>query len=76
MTDVTNELIYELLKQIQDRIMSFERKLDEFKTELHAVRTHSVAVQEGIHNIYSILVRHEARLERIERRLDIIEVPA
>jgi uncharacterized protein YaaR (DUF327 family) len=76
MAQVTNENMYEVLKQIQDGMTSFGRKLDEFKTELHAVRAHSVAIQEDIHNIYSILVRHEGRLERIERRLDIVEVPA
>jgi DNA repair ATPase RecN len=73
MADVTNELIYEVLKQLQDRMGSFDRKLDEVKGELQALRIHSVAVQQDIQNIYSVFVRHDGRLERIERRLEIAE---
>jgi len=76
MAEVTNELIYEVLKQLQDRMSSFDRKLDEVKSELQAVRIHSVAVQHDVQNIYAISARHDARLERIERRLEISEVPA
>ena len=76
MADVTNELIYEVLKQLQERMSSFDRKLDEVKGELQALRIHSVGVQQDIQNIYSISTRQDARLERIERRLDIAEVPA
>jgi DNA repair ATPase RecN len=74
MADVTNELMYEVLKQLQERMTSFEGKLDEVKSELQALRYHTVAVQQDIQNIYSISVRQESRLERIERRLDLAEV--
>jgi tetrahydromethanopterin S-methyltransferase subunit G len=76
MTEVTNDLMYEVLKQIQDRLIALEGKVDEVKSELHAVRIHSLAMQQDIQNIYSILVRHDARLDRIERRLEIAEAPA
>ena len=76
MAEITNELIYEVLRQIQDRMSSFEKKLDEVKNELQALRIHSLAMQQDIQNIYSISARHDARLERIERRLEISEVPA
>jgi DNA repair ATPase RecN len=75
MVEVTQELIYEVLKQLRDRMSSFDRKLDEVKAEMQAMRIHSVAVQQDIQNIYSILARHDGRLERIERRLEISEVP-
>jgi hypothetical protein len=74
MPEITNELMYEVLKQIQDRLVGLERKTDEIKAELQAIRVHSLAVQQDVQNIYSILVRHETRLERIERRLEIAEV--
>ena len=73
MTDITNELMYGILKQLQDRMSSFDRKLDEVESETQALRIHSVAVQQDIQNIYSMFVRHDARLERIERRLNIAE---
>ena len=76
MAEVSADLVYEVLKQLQERMSSFDRKLDEVKSEMQAMRTHSVAVQQDIQNIYAILARHDARLERIERRLEISEVPA
>ena len=74
MAEVTQELIYEVLKPLQDRMSSFDRKLDEVRAELQALRIHSVGVQQDIQNIYSIGVRQDGRLERIERRLEIAEV--
>ena len=74
MAEVTQELIYEVLKQLQDRMSSFDRKLDEVKAELQALRIHLVGVQQDIQNIYSIGVRQDGRLERIKRRLEIAEV--
>jgi hypothetical protein len=74
MTEASSELILEILKQLQDRMSSFEKKMDEVKSELQALRIHSVAMQQDTHNIYAILTRHDARLDRIERRLEIAEV--
>jgi hypothetical protein len=74
MAGVTNELIYEVLKQLQDRMMKFDAKMDEVKAELQALRNHSMAIQQDTSNIYTILGRHENRLDRIERRLEIAEV--
>jgi hypothetical protein len=74
MADVTSELIYEFLKQLQNRMSSFEKKMDEVKSELQALLIHSIAMQQDIQNIYATFVRQEARLDRIERRLEITEV--
>jgi len=74
MAGVTHELMYEALKQLQDRMTSFDKKLDEVRSEMQAMRIHSVAVQQHIQNIYSVFTRHDGRLERIVRRLEIAEV--
>jgi tetrahydromethanopterin S-methyltransferase subunit G len=74
MAEVTSEWIYEVLKQLQDRMSSFEKKMDEVKSELQALRIHSIAMQQDIQNIYATFVRQEARLDRIERRLEFAEV--
>jgi predicted nucleic acid-binding Zn-ribbon protein len=74
MAEVTNELIYEVLKQLQDRMTKFESKMDEVKAELQALRNHSMAIQQDTSNIYTMLGRHENRLDRIDRRLEITEV--
>jgi hypothetical protein len=35
-----------------------------------------VAMAQDIQNVYVVLTRHESRLDRIERRLEIAEAPA
>jgi len=74
MPEVTNELMYEVLKQMQDRMTSFERKIDEAKSELQALRIPSLAIRQDTQNIYSMLARYDTRLNRIERRLELTEV--
>jgi hypothetical protein len=32
-----------------------------------------VSMQQDVHNIYGVLTRHEARLDRIEHRLELNE---
>jgi hypothetical protein len=73
MPEVTNELIYEVLKNVQDRLGSVDCRLEEMKGEMTAMRLHSLAMQPDIQNIYTILIRHDGRLDRIERRLEITE---
>jgi hypothetical protein len=41
---------------------------------LNVLRGHIVAIQSDIHNIYGILARHEERLDRIDRRLELREL--
>jgi chromosome segregation ATPase len=76
MAEVTNELMYEILKQLQARMDSFDKKMDEIKSELQALRNHSLAMQQDVQNIYTILVRHDSRLDRIKQRLELREAPA
>jgi DNA anti-recombination protein RmuC len=73
MAEVTNELIYEVLKQIQDRLSGVDHKVDELKTEMQAVRGHLIAMQQDIHNIYASIGRLDLRVDRIERRLELVE---
>ena len=75
MADASSELVYEVLKKIQDRMIAMDQKLDEVKAEVQAMRIHAMAAQQDTANIYSILVRHDSRLDRIERRLELSEVP-
>jgi chromosome segregation ATPase len=75
MAEITNELIYEILKSLQDRMGSFEKKIDEVKGELQALRIHFIAIQQDTQNIYVTPTRYESRLDRIVPRLEISEVP-
>ncbi|RUW44337.1 MULTISPECIES: hypothetical protein [unclassified Mesorhizobium] len=71
MPEVTNELMYELLKRVHHEIGELRQDVSETKRELNVMRGHMVATQSDIHNIYGILARQDDRLERIERRLDL-----
>jgi hypothetical protein len=74
MAEVTNELIYEVLKKLQSDLAGMKDAWLENTAALNAVRTHMIGQSQDIQNIYSMLARHDARLERIERRLEVVEV--
>ncbi|WP_027548638.1 hypothetical protein [Bradyrhizobium sp. WSM2254] len=76
MAEVSNELIFEVLKQVQQRLDRVDHKIDEIKSELNALRGHQISMQQDLQNVYGILGRSDVRLEHIERRLEINEVPA
>jgi len=76
MADVTNELIYEVLKQLQADMAEVKAAQRETNMRFNALNSHMTGLQQDIASIYSILTRHDARLERIERRLELAEAPA
>jgi DNA repair ATPase RecN len=83
MADVSNDLIYEVLKQVQQRLANIEHKLGEVDGRLHmltqridGVRTEVGAAHTGIENIYQTLGHTDGRLSRIEKRLDLAHEPA
>lgn len=76
MAEVTNELLLEVLKRVQGCLDRIDDGMRELNGQLHAMREHMLATQKDISNIYDRLVGHDLRLERIERRLDLIGEPA
>jgi hypothetical protein len=74
MADVSDELIYNMLKHLQSQTAGLKEAWRENGRVLDSIRLHMIAVQQDIQNIYGILRRHDARLYCIERRLDIVEV--
>ena len=76
MAESTADLTYELLKRVHLVLDLIDHKIDEVKNEMQAMCGNLVSLQQDVHNIYSILTRHETRLERIERRLELAEIPA
>jgi hypothetical protein len=74
MADVTTELMYKVPKQLQSDMTALKEGQRETDAALNAIRIHMVALQRDVQNIYPMLTRHETRLDRIERRLEIAEV--
>jgi hypothetical protein len=75
MPDVTNELMYEVLKGMQARLGQMDGKLDEVIAVLGAHRSHLIGIQQEISGIQATLVRHEQHLGRIEHRLELTDAP-
>lgn len=76
MADISNELIYEVLKAMQARLGNIEDGLHDLRAELHSVRTHMQAVQIDVGNLYTVFGSLDQRVSRIERRLDLAETAA
>ncbi len=74
MAEVTNELMYELLKSMHQRMDRLETGIGEVKQELVSIRLSVMGVQNDVHNIYGMLGRHDERLDRIEKRLQLHEL--
>jgi septal ring factor EnvC (AmiA/AmiB activator) len=82
MAEISNELIYDVLKSVQARLAQVDGKVDENKSEMLALRTQITSIHHdllSIHQelggIHATLIRHEQRLDRIDHRLEINEVP-
>ncbi len=74
MTEVSNELMYEVLKSIQSRMDRMDLTMSEVKAELGSIRGHLIATEGDVRNIYSVTARIDERLDRIERRLELREL--
>lgn len=72
-TNVTNELIYEILKDIQGRMGRFERGQQEVKSELQAIRGHMHASQLDIANLYTSIRDIESDMDSVKTRLQLGE---
>ena len=82
MADVTPELMFEVVKSVQARLAQVDGKIDELKQEMQASRTSQNGIRQEITSVFqeisgvhATLVRHEGRLDRIETRLELTDVP-
>ena len=75
MAEISSELIYEVLKSLRRDVGEMKSSVGDVKIELNALRGHMISLQQDVHNIYGMLVRHDGRLERIERRLELSDAP-
>lgn len=71
MVQVADDLLCEVLKKVHADVSPTRGEMTEVKSELRAIRGHLLANQQDIGNIYASLGRHETRLDRIDRRLEL-----
>jgi TolA-binding protein len=75
MAEISADLVYEVLKAVQNDISQVKNELRDVNGAINALRGHQISMQQDIHNIYSVLTRYDGRLDRIERRLELNDVP-
>ena len=73
MADVSNALMYKVLKWLQDNQINMQESLTEVKAELRAIGGPMVATQADIANLYTGQAKIELRLERIGKRLELAD---
>ena len=74
MAEVTNELMYEVLKKLQSEMSQVKDGLGEVRQEIVALRLAQLAMNTDVSTMYGMLARQDGRLERIERRLELHEL--
>ena len=73
MTEVTNQLLYEVLKQIQAELAHVRSRVDEHSEQLISVRDDIHGVRGDILRVERSLAETKVRVERIERRMGLVE---
>ena len=71
MSNVSQELLHELLRQLHQRIDKAETANRDLRTENTSLRRIATIHQHDIGDLYEALHRIEDRLERIESRLEL-----
>lgn len=74
--NVTNELLLEHLKRLHDEARNARLERKEIRGELRAIKAHVVALVQSDLNRDSQQGSVYERLDRIERRLDLVDAPA
>jgi hypothetical protein len=76
MAQVTNEMIYQAALDLKAQTESLREDMDDCTVQLRAIAGHLNATHRDVRNIQAILMRQDATLEGIERRLGIGETIA
>lgn len=71
--NVTNELLLETLKAIQTKIANVADDITDLKTEMRGIKGHMAAFMQSEVAQDGSLASIQARLDRIERRLELHE---
>lgn len=73
MAEPTNELIYEVLKSVQGGLARVETKVDGLAAELRIMKGHMASFLGNEVLQDTRIAEIEARIDRIERRLELVD---
>ncbi|OLP61384.1 hypothetical protein BJF93_00075 [Xaviernesmea oryzae] len=74
MTDVTQELLHELLRRTHARFDKLDHSISELRSDGLVIRSQLHNMQGDINNLHSTFAHIEHRLDRIENRLELREL--
>lgn len=74
MADITNELMLEILKELQDGQKDIKAQLHSVRDEIGAMRTHMAGFQTDINNLYTSQVDMNKDMQRMKTRLNFTDV--
>lgn len=74
--NVTNELLFEQLKAIQSKLADMAADIGELKTDMRGIKSHMAGFMQSEVAQDNAIATMQARLDRIERRLDLADAPA
>lgn len=70
---VTNELLYEVLKDVRENQYHTHRRISFIEDELKSHRAHAHAMQEDVNNIQYKLRDIEKEFDRVRARLGLVD---
>ena len=73
MTDDTTNLVLEHLRAIRSSLNRLENRVDTLAAEMLAMRQHQLGQDTLVNHDHAELAAVKVRLDRIERRLDLVE---
>ena len=74
MTDEIGNLILERLRRMDDRLVNIEADMHDVKLRVSAVEDHIGTLVASMAGLNARMDRFDARLTRVERRLDISDL--
>jgi archaellum component FlaC len=67
------DLVVEILKRIQADTSETRRRMEKLELRMSSMDDHLRGVMTSLHGVHSDLGQLNGRVERIERRLDLVE---
>jgi hypothetical protein len=73
MAEEPDNLILEYLRRFERRLNDMDAKLDRVLDDVHMIKVRMTSVEEALVGIHRRVDRVEERIERIDRRLGLME---
>ncbi|WP_245582504.1 hypothetical protein [Neorhizobium lilium] len=71
---MSQDLLHELLRRLHNRADKSDAAIRDLRNEMNSMRLVIHAHQSDVNNLYTMLHQLDARLERIENRLELREL--